>query len=32
LTLDYLYPENSSDDGGLAPTAGITFKYVTIVA
>ena len=31
LTLDYLYPENSSDDGGLAPTAGITFKYVTIV-
>jgi len=31
LTLDYLYPENS-DDGGLTPAAGITFKYVTIVA
>ncbi|NDH03435.1 MAG: hypothetical protein EBY40_09985 [Marivivens sp.] len=30
LTLDYLYPENS-DDGGLTPAAGITFKYVTIV-
>jgi len=31
LTLDYLFPENS-DDGGLTPAAGITFKYVTIVA
>lgn len=31
LTLDYLFPENSSDDGGLVPATGITFEYVTIV-
>ena len=30
LTLDYIYPEFSGDDGGLDPDAGITFKYVTI--
>ena len=32
LTLDYLYPDSAGDGGGLAPDAGITFKYVTIMA
>jgi hypothetical protein len=31
LTMDYVYPQNSSDDGGLLPEPGITFKYITIV-
>ena len=31
VTLDYLYPQNSTDVGGLVPTTGITLKWVTTV-
>jgi hypothetical protein len=31
ITLDYLYPQNSTDVAGLVPTTGITLKWVTTV-
>ena len=31
VTLDYLYPQNSSDAGGLVPEPGITLRWVTTV-
>lgn len=31
VTLDYLYPQNSTDVGGLVPTTGLTLRWVTTV-